>query len=80
MNKIDTDKNNLKNLLVVDDDERIRTLLKEYLVNKGFIISTADSAITARKKMKILDFDLIILDVWLHLHMAVEPSIQMQSL
>lgn len=44
MNKIDIDKNNLKNLLVVDDDERIRTLLKEYLVNEGFIISTADSA------------------------------------
>ena len=63
MNKIDIDKNNLKNLLVVDDDERIRTLLKEYLVNEGFIISTADSAITAHKKMKILDFDLIILDV-----------------
>ena len=63
MNKIDINKNNLKNLLVVDDDERIRTLLKEYLVNEGFIISTADSAITAHKKMKILDFDLIILDV-----------------
>ena len=63
MNKIDTEKNNLKNLLVVDDDERIRKLLKEYLVNEGFIISTADSAITANEKMKILDFDLIILDV-----------------
>ena len=63
MNKIDTDKNNLKSLLVVDDDKRIRTLLKEYLVNEGFIISTADSAITAHKKMKIIDFDLIILDV-----------------
>jgi two-component system phosphate regulon response regulator OmpR len=63
MNKIDVDKNNLKNLLVVDDDERIRTLLKEYLVNEGFVISTADSAITAHKKMRILDFDLIILDV-----------------
>ena len=63
MNEIDINKNNLKNLLVVDDDERIRTLLKEYLVNEGFIISTADSAITARQKMKILDFDLIILDV-----------------
>ncbi len=56
MNKIDIDKNNLKNLLVVDDDERIRTLLKEYLVNEGFIISTADSAITAHKKNEDLRF------------------------
>ena len=63
MNEIDINKNNSKNLLVVDDDERIRTLLKEYLVNEGFIISTADSAITARHKMRILNFDLIILDV-----------------
>lgn len=63
MNKIDNHKTNLKNILVVDDDERIRTLLKEYLVNEGFIISTADSAITAREKMKVLNFDLIILDV-----------------
>ena len=56
MNEIDINKNNSKNLLVVDDDERIRTLLKEYLVNEGFIISTADSAITARHKMRILNF------------------------
>ena len=38
MNEMDINKNNSKNLLVVDDDERIRTLLKEYLVNEGFII------------------------------------------
>ena len=63
MNKTDNHIGNLKNLLVVDDDERIRTLLKEYLVNEGFIISTAESAIIAREKMKILNFDLIILDV-----------------
>ena len=63
MNKSDNHIRNLKNLLIVDDDERIRTLLKEYLVNEGFIISTAESAITASEKMKILNFDLIILDV-----------------
>ena len=63
MDKIETNKKNLKNLLVVDDDERIRTLLKEYLVNEGFIISTAQSASNARQKMKVLNFDLIILDV-----------------
>ena len=60
---MEINKNNFKNLLIVDDDERIRTLLKEYLVNEGFIISTAQSASNARQKMKILNFDLIVLDV-----------------
>tara|TARA_B100000767_G_C19533945_1_gene437829 strand:+ start:26 stop:718 length:693 start_codon:yes stop_codon:yes gene_type:complete len=54
---------NIKNLLVVDDDQRIRDLLKEYLMNEGFVISTADSAENAREKIKYVTFDLIILDV-----------------
>ena len=54
---------NIKNLLVVDDDQRIRDLLKEYLMNEGFVISTADSAESAREKIKYVTFDLIILDV-----------------
>lgn len=54
---------NIKNLLVVDDDQRIRALLKEYLIKEGFIISTADCAENAREKMKYINYDLIILDV-----------------
>ena len=54
MSEKDNNQSSLKNLLVIDDDERIRILLKEYLVNEGFIVSTADSAITARHKMRIL--------------------------
>ena len=54
---------NIKNLLIVDDDQRIRDLLKEYLINEGFVISTADSAENAREKIKYVTFDLIILDV-----------------
>ena len=54
---------NIKNLLIVDDDQRIRDLLKEYLMNEGFVISTADSAENAREKIKYVTFDLIILDV-----------------
>ena len=54
---------NIKNLLVVDDAQRIRDLLKEYLMNEGFVISTADSAESAREKIKYVTFDLIILDV-----------------
>ena len=54
---------NIKNLLVVDDDQRIRDLLKEYLVKEGFLITTADCAENAREKIKYVNYDLIILDV-----------------
>ena len=50
-------------LLVVDDDNRIRELLKRYLHNQGFRVSIADSAAEARRLMETLQFDLMILDV-----------------
>lgn len=50
-------------VLVVDDDDRIRTLLKRYLSDNGFRTSTASSAAQARKLMSSVDFDLLILDV-----------------
>ena len=50
-------------LLVVDDDDRIRELLREYLVRAGFRISTANSGASARGLMATLDFDLAIFDV-----------------
>ena len=63
MDKKEKNISNTKNLLVVDDDQRIRDLLKEYLIKEGFIISTADCAEDAREKMKYINYDLIILDV-----------------
>lgn len=53
----------LYNLLVVDDDERIRNLLSQYLIKEGFIVSTANGANVARKKIQLIKFDLIILDI-----------------
>lgn len=50
-------------LLVVDDDDRIRTLLKRYLSENGFRTSTAGNAKEARSLMGAVDFDLLILDV-----------------
>ncbi len=50
-------------ILVVDDDNRIRTLLKRYLSDNGFRTSTAGNAEEARKLMGSVDFDLLILDV-----------------
>jgi len=51
------------NLLVVDDDERIRNLLSQYLIKEGLIVSTASGADEARKKLQFIKFDLIILDI-----------------
>ena len=50
-------------ILVVDDDDKIRDLLKQFLSEKGFIISTANNSIEAKKKIDIFNFNLIILDV-----------------
>ncbi len=50
-------------LLVVDDDDRIRDLLRAFLTKKGFRVTTAHSAVAARSLMETLAFDLLILDV-----------------
>ncbi|MBL8551532.1 MAG: response regulator [Hyphomonadaceae bacterium] len=50
-------------ILIVDDDDRIRTLLKRYLANGGARVSAAAEAQSARKLMAAFDFDLLILDV-----------------
>jgi two-component system phosphate regulon response regulator OmpR len=52
-----------RHLLVVDDDDRIRELIKEYLVRAGFRVSTAPDAAAARKLVEQLAFDLLVLDV-----------------
>lgn len=50
-------------LLIVDDDERIRTLLQKFLIRNGFWVSAAKDAAQARRLLGGLDFDLIVLDV-----------------
>ena len=50
-------------LLVVDDDTRIRNLLKQYLTENGFRVTVAGNAAEARRKLEGLDFDLLVLDV-----------------
>jgi two-component system phosphate regulon response regulator OmpR len=52
-----------RHLLVVDDDDRIRGLLKEYLTRHGFRVTSAPDAVGARRMLNVLDFDLMILDV-----------------
>ena len=50
-------------ILVVDDDDGIRDLVKKYLNENNFLITTAKSAEDAGEKVKIIKFDLIILDI-----------------
>ena len=50
-------------ILVVDDDEGIRELVKEYLNKNEFIVTTARNAEDAQDKIKFIKFDLIILDI-----------------
>lgn len=50
-------------LLIVDDDERIRELLKRYLMKQGFMVTAARDAAQARRLLSGLSFDLIVLDV-----------------
>ena len=54
---------NKVHILIVDDDNRIRELIKEYLNEYYFIVSTAIDADSAKIKMEQLKFDLIVLDV-----------------
>ena len=53
----------LAHILVVDDDEGIRSLVKKYLNEKKYLVTTADSAENASEKIKVIKFDLIILDI-----------------
>mgnify|MGYP001254823534 FL=1 len=55
--------NFIAHILVVDDDDGIRSLVKKYLNENNFLISTANSAEDAAEKIKIVKFDLIILDI-----------------
>lgn len=59
----EVDAASLPHVLVIDDDERIRTLIQRYLGQNGFRVTTARDAADARAKMNGLDFDLLVLDV-----------------
>ena len=53
----------IAHILVVDDDEGIRSLIKKYLNENNFLVTTSDSAENAEEKISIIKFDLIVLDV-----------------
>ena len=61
-----------EHILVVDDDDRLRTLLGRYLRDNGYLVSTASTAAEARAKLDGMTFDLIVLDVMMPGESGVE--------
>ncbi len=68
----DAPEDDAPHLMVVDDDTRIRTLLRQYLTANGFRVTVAASAAEARRKLQGLEFDLIVLDVMMPGESGVE--------
>ena len=50
-------------ILIVDDDDRIRELVEQYLTENGYLVTTASSAENAKDKTEIIKFDIIVLDI-----------------
>jgi two-component system phosphate regulon response regulator OmpR len=55
--------NLIAHILVIDDDDGIRSLVKKYLNENNYLVTTADNAEDALEKVKIIKFDLLILDI-----------------
>ena len=54
---------NIFHILIVDDDDRIRELVREYLEANQFLVTTAKNVNDAKRKLEIIKFDIIILDI-----------------
>ena len=54
---------NIFHILVVDDDDRIRDLIKQYLEENNFLVTSAKDAFDAKRKLEILKFDILVLDI-----------------
>ena len=72
-------KADMPHILAVDDDDRIRRLLAQYLSKHGYIVITAEDALQARKILKNFVFDLCILDVMMPGETGVNLSRYIQS-
>ena len=66
-------------LLVIDDDTRIRNLLKQYLSENGFRVTVSGNAADARRKLEGLDFDLLIVDVMMPGESGVELTASLRG-
>lgn len=72
-------KNAMPHLLVVDDDKRLRALIKKYLSENGFIVVSAADAEEAKKNLQYLSFDLIVLDIMMPGKTGLEFLVELRS-
>ena len=70
---------NRYHILVVDDDIKIKELIKQFLVEKGLIVSTASDAKEAKEKIEIFNFSLIVLDVMMPGQSGYELTKELKS-
>ena len=70
---------NKYHILVVDDDIKIKELIKQFLVEKGLIVSTASDAKEAKEKIEIFNFNLIVLDVMMPGQSGYELTKELKS-
>ena len=66
-------------LLVVDDDTKIRNLVKDYLLDKNFLVTTAKDAFDAKIKLNTILFDLIILDIMMPNKSGLELTVELRK-
>lgn len=71
--------NNKKHILIVDDDDGIRMLLKEFLEQNKFIVSTAPDAIVAEQMLQIIKFNLIVLDIMMPIKTGLEFTKELKN-
>jgi len=69
----------IAHILVVDDDDGIRLLVKQYLNKNNFLVTTANSAESAAEKISIIKFDLIILDIMMPGKSGLEFTVENKS-
>ena len=70
---------NKYHILVVDDDDKIKELIKQFLEEKGLIVSTASNAIEAKEKIAFFNFNLIVLDVMMPGQTGYELTKELKS-
>ena len=71
--------NLLAHILVVDDDNRIRDLVKQYLSENKYLVSTAKDAFDAKRKIDIIKFDLIILDIMMPIKNGLDLTLELKK-
>ena len=69
----------LAHILIVDDDDRIRILVKQYLQDNNYLVTTAKDALDAKNKIDLINFDLIILDIMMPKKSGLELTSELKK-